>query len=254
MTNCRCACLKPTSVVRRRETASLLLPLRRPQPVVGLRSVADSFASGATRRALLTPRPFRRSHEATDEGNSVEPLRRRCVVSCKSETEREGDPSSQRKRPDKPTWTPWSWIGRLAAHLRLEQLVLLLFNIQILFFLLRLWPLSGRLGNNGAQTVNLTVPFSEFVSRVKSNEVDGVQMDGYDMTFTVRPTSKLMKDLPKGSENVKLMYRTVRPTDYPTPYDTLEQHGVKFSSLEKRGSLIVTVMVRQAVRVGTAPW
>lgn len=168
------------------------------------------------------------------------PSKRTVAVHCSNDD----DSSSQRKRPDKPTWTPWSWIARLATHMRLEQLVLLLFNIQLLFFLLRLWPLSGKMGNSNQQTVSITVPFSDFISKVKSNDVDGVQMDGHDMTFTLRPTSKLMKDLPETKEEVKLTYRTVRPADYPTPYETLEQHNVKFSSSEKRGSLLITVMVR----------
>eukprot|EP00210_Caulerpa_lentillifera_P008342 g7956.t1 len=167
------------------------------------------------------------------------------VITCKSsesdgETNKEGD--SQRG-PDKPSWTPWSWITRLATHLRLEQLVLLLFNIQLLFFLLRLWPLSGKTGQNQPQTVNISVPFSEFVTRVKSNDVDGVVMDGQEMTFTLRPNSRLLRDLPAAAQSTKLTYKTVRPADYATPYDVLEQHGVKFSSHEKRGSLVITVMV-----------
>lgn len=94
-----------------------------------------------------------------------------------------------------------------------------------------------------AQTVNVNVPFSEFVSRVKSNDVEAVQMDGPDLTFSLRNNSKILKDMPEGGEAVKLTYTTVRPLDYPTPYDTLEQHGVKFTAVEKRGNTLITIMV-----------
>lgn len=171
-------------------------------------------------------------------------------VVCRSSEEDKEDKGDPNRGDPRRSWQPWSWIGRLVSKLRLEPLVMLLFNIQLLFFLLRLWPVGGRgSGMAEAQAVNLQVPFSEFVSRVKTNEVDAVQMDGAELTFTVRSGSKLLKDLPEGSESVKVSYSTVRPADYPTPYDVLEGHGVRFSAVEKKGNALITALVSSVTMV-----
>lgn len=172
-------------------------------------------------------------------------------VACRSSEEDKEDKGESDRGDPRRSWQPWSWIGRLVSKLRLEPLVMLLFNIQLLFFLLRLWPVGGRgSGMAEAQAVNLQVPFSEFVGRVKTNEVDAVQMDGAEITFTVRSGSKLLRDLPEGSESVKVSYSTVRPADYPTPYDVLEGHGVRFSAVEKKGNALITAMVSTLIFSG----
>ena len=169
---------------------------------------------------------------------------RSVVARCSTEDKRDSEENCDDPgRSPKRSWRPWNWIGRLASKVRLEQLVMLLFNIQLLFFLLRLWPLGGRTKMGDPQAVNVHVPFSEFVARVKANDVEAVQMDGAEMTFTLRPTSKTLREMPEGSDSVRLTYTTTRPADYPTPYDALEQHSVRFSAVEKRGNAFVTVVV-----------
>ncbi|CAD7702088.1 unnamed protein product [Ostreobium quekettii] len=163
---------------------------------------------------------------------------------CSTEDEREGEDGVEDPgRSPRRSGRPWSWIGRLASKVRLEQFVMLLFNIQLLFFLLRLWPLGGRARVGDPQAVSVHVPFSEFVARVRGNDVEAVQMDGPEMSFSLRPSSKALREAPEGAESGRLTYTTTRPLDYPTPYDLLEQHAVRFSAVERRGNAFVTVVV-----------
>lgn len=58
---------------------------------------------------------------------------------------------------------------------------------------------------------------------------------------------KLMRSLPAGPSdvvrNANIVFRTVRPADYSTPYDTMLKNGVQFTALEKQQSIFYTVAV-----------
>ena len=51
--------------------------------------------------------------------------------------------------------------------------------------------------------------------------------------------------LPKGvdASNAQYVFRTVRPADYSTPYDTMLKHGVQFTAVERQQNLLITVAV-----------
>ena len=55
----------------------------------------------------------------------------------------------------------------------------------------------------------------------------------------------LKKALPKGTDGVNAQYvfRTVRPADYSTPYDTMLKHGVQFTAVERQQNMFITVTV-----------
>lgn len=63
----------------------------------------------------------------------------------------------------------------------------------------------------------------------------------------MRPGS-LRKALPKGTDsaNAQYVFRTVRPLDYSTPYDTMLKHGVQFTAVERQQSMFITVAVSSA--------
>ncbi len=70
--------------------------------------------------------------------------------------------------------------------------------------------------------------------------------------YRIRPAS-LKKALPKGadSSNAQYVFRTVRPADYNTPYDTMLKHGVQFTAVERQQNLFITVAVRPDCTVST---
>ena len=63
--------------------------------------------------------------------------------------------------------------------------------------------------------------------------------------YRIRPGSH-KKLLPKGADtsNAQYVFRTVRPADYSTPYDTMLKHGVQFTAVERQQNLFITVAVR----------
>jgi len=111
------------------------------------------------------------------------------------------------------------------------------------------------------------LPFSEFVQRVKQNEVSSVSIDGPQVNFSLKPSSTLLQGpshRPKSqassasptstsssvsasnsaqNEAARLSFYTIRPADYPVPYSTLEQHKVVFKAAEQKGNRLVTIMV-----------
>lgn len=97
------------------------------------------------------------------------------------------DPS---RRPTPPnSWSPLAWLQRVTASWRPQQPVRLLLNMLMLFLLMRLWPVGGRLGMGESETLVVNVPFSEFIKRVKHDDVQSVAVDGLHISFSLKPTS-----------------------------------------------------------------
>lgn len=51
------------------------------------------------------------------------------------------------------------------------------------------------------------MPFSEFVRRVRANDVSSVSVDGLDIHFSLKPDSSLLKDPPAGAEGARVSAR-----------------------------------------------
>lgn len=150
--------------------------------------------------------------------------------------------NSNRRSPAR-SGRPWSWLQRLVANWKLGQPLRILFNIMFIFFLMRMWPLGGRTGTPENETVMVQVAFSEFVRKVKSDEVHSVAFDGLHITYTLKPTSPLVPTPPEGSKEAKVSFSTVRPADYNIPYEVLETNQVQFSALDRRGNKFMTILV-----------
>lgn len=95
------------------------------------------------------------------------------------------DPSRRPNPPNRPS----AWLQRLTAGLKPQQPVRLLINLLMLFFLMRIWPVGGRLGLGEGETVVVSVPFSEFIRRVKHDDVQSVAIDGLHINFSLKPHS-----------------------------------------------------------------
>jgi hypothetical protein len=67
--------------------------------------------------------------------------------------------------------------------------VRLLLNLLMLFFLMRMWPVGGRMGLGEGETLVMSVPFSEFIKRVKHDDVQSVAVDGMHISFSLKPSS-----------------------------------------------------------------
>jgi hypothetical protein len=213
------------------------LPLfQSPSPRLRLRKVSSCLPAGPATR-MLTSNGQR--HTATHSR----------PVTCNSTGSESGQeqhqPSSQSessKGPKQPK-QPWRWWSQLAQSWGKQQPLKLVLNVAFAFFLLRLWPMGSRNGFNDADSLVVPVPFSEFVRRVKENDVRTVTMDGLQVNYALRATSPLLANPPQGVDATKLTFSTTRPADYAVPYDQLEKHNVMFSAVAKSGTNFSTMLV-----------
>lgn len=94
-----------------------------------------------------------------------------------------------------------------------------------------------------SDSVVVQVPFSEFIRRIKLNEINSVSIDGAHINFALKPSSPLLINRPEGSENARISFCTTRPTDYSVPYELLEQNAVQFTAMDKRGNRLMSILV-----------
>lgn len=160
-----------------------------------------------------------------------------------------GEPPSERrskghKSGRKSSSSP-SWISRLYTNLKSQQPLRIVLNIAMVVLLMRFWPVPGGRGPLGqVEPVTVQVAFSEFVKQVQKNEVQRVVVDSASnaFTFTLRPSSPLYKMLPESLDRNHLSFQTIRPADYPTPYDAMLKHNIQFSALDKKAGRLSTLM------------
>ncbi|GAX82457.1 hypothetical protein CEUSTIGMA_g9884.t1 [Chlamydomonas eustigma] len=160
------------------------------------------------------------------------------------------DPSRRRNRGNNNN--PFSaWLSGTAV----QAVLRLAFNVAAFFFLMRLWPFSDRNNeaeNGAAHVVRINVPFSDFIHRLKKDEVQTVTLesddakvvftpkDGSELTTLSKPLVDTMKQ--KG-EQVSFRYYTQKPSDYAMPYSMLESNGVVFSVVPRSENKFATLLV-----------
>ncbi len=115
--------------------------------------------------------------------------------------------------------------------------------------LLRIFPMPGVSNSPLSQPdgVVLRITFSEFVKSVRRNEIARVVVDGNHLSYALQPTSQIftkgaLKDV--AFDQRKITFETTRPTDWPTPYETMLANGVQISAVEKKGGILSTMLVR----------
>jgi hypothetical protein len=77
----------------------------------------------------------------------------------------------------------------VGSSLKPQQPVRLVLNLLMLFFLMRMWPVGGRVGLGEGETLVMSVPFSQFIKRVKQDDVQSVAVDGMHISFSLKPSS-----------------------------------------------------------------
>ncbi|KAL4443397.1 hypothetical protein ABPG75_011134 [Micractinium tetrahymenae] len=168
-----------------------------------------------------------------------------------------GDPPSEQRSQNqrsksgrKPSSSSSSsWLSRLFSSIKLQQPLRIALNIAMVMFLMRFWPVPGGRSPLGqVEPVTVQVAFSEFVKQVQKNEVQRVVIDSASnsFTFTLRPSSPLYKMLPESLDRNHLNFTTIRPADYPTPYDAMLKHNIQFSALDRKAGRLSTLMTYAA--------
>lgn len=140
----------------------------------------------------------------------------------------------------------WNWRETLVNHAR--EFGMLFLQLGVVLLLMRFLrpgiPLPGTEAR--VSTSYVSVPFSEFLSRIGNNEVQKVEVDGVHFTFRLKPED----DNPP--ENIvvldrtakRVLYTTTRPSDMKTPYEKMLENQVEFGAPDKRsGGFLNSAMV-----------
>lgn len=208
--------------------------------------------------------------------------RRRMVVNCQEDdqkssssesSEEEGSQdspansasSSKRKREkqekDGLWWSKgkkWQWQPIIQA----QGIGVLLLQLGVVMFVMRLLrpgiPLPG--SEPRTQTTFVSVPYSEFLSKVNNNQVQKVEVDGVQVLFKLKDDGKWQESetsrLSESSEALlrsvaptkRVVYSTTRPGDIKTPYEKMLGNNVEFGSPDKRsGGFFNSGLVRPPV-------
>ncbi|CAL0307755.1 unnamed protein product [Lupinus luteus] len=148
----------------------------------------------------------------------------------------------------------WRW----QPILRAQEIGVLLLQLGIMVFVMRLLrpgiPLPG--SEPRATTSFVSVPYSEFLSRINCDQVQKVEVDGVHIMFklktdvvgtsgqdsgevsSVTSSSSRLQDseylIKSVTPTKKIVYTTTRPSDIRTPYEKMLDNEVEFGSPDKR--------------------
>eukprot|EP00240_Pyramimonas_obovata_P002643 CAMPEP_0118928456 /NCGR_PEP_ID=MMETSP1169-20130426/5702_1 /TAXON_ID=36882 /ORGANISM="Pyramimonas obovata, Strain CCMP722" /LENGTH=708 /DNA_ID=CAMNT_0006870431 /DNA_START=628 /DNA_END=2754 /DNA_ORIENTATION=- len=137
-----------------------------------------------------------------------------------------------RKYPRRPPPSPWNWVKTMVKPTEILRLVL-----QGVLFMVILRSFSASGAHQGKPVRVIQVSYSDFIRKVKANEVADVMIDSAHISWQPHPR------LPKGrsatdppGEEVITELRTVRPADMATPYDQLQANNVNFGAPDRRSA------------------
>lgn len=154
----------------------------------------------------------------------------------------------------------WRWQPIVQA----QEIGVLLLQLGIVIFVMRLLrpgvPLPG--SEPRTPTTFVSVPYSEFLSKINSNQVQKVEVDGVHIMFKLKSDVGIIQDgevaagtsrLQESDSLIKsvaptkrIVYTTTRPSDIKTPYEKMLENEVEFGSPDKRsGGFFNSALVRK---------
>ncbi|KAL2471016.1 ATP-dependent zinc metalloprotease FTSH 7 [Abeliophyllum distichum] len=163
--------------------------------------------------------------------------------------------SGRKEKQGKNNWwwlkgnNRWRWQPIIQA----QEIGVLLIQLAIVMFVMRLLrpgiPLPG--SEPRTSTTFVSVPYSEFLNKINSNQVQKVEVDGVHIMFKLKKdaidagsvesigelNSKLQDSdslLQSVNPTKRIVYTTTRPSDIKTPYEKMVENDVQFGSPDKR--------------------
>ncbi|XP_045821034.1 ATP-dependent zinc metalloprotease FTSH 9, chloroplastic isoform X1 [Trifolium pratense] len=198
------------------------------------------------------------------------------VVVVDDDTGSTSSGSDRRKEKQrKGGWWRWKW-----PELRWQPLVqgqetgVFVLQLGLMIFVMKLilpgTSLPGLVPKS--QTSFVPVPYSEFLSRVNSNQVRKVEVDGVHVMFKLKSGVRNVHDgevsgdsssssrlhesesLVKGvAPTRRIVYTTTRPSDIRAPYEKMLENEVVFGSPDKRsGGFLNTALIAFFCAAGLA--
>lgn len=141
----------------------------------------------------------------------------------------------------------WPWQPLIQA----QETGIMLLQLGIAILVLRLFrpglPFMG--SEPRTPTTFISVPYSDFLSKINGNQVEKVEVNDFHLVFKLKPevvgsglesselggtSSRKLQDFESLLMSVKptkrIMYKTTRPIDIKTPYEKMIENNVEFGS------------------------
>ncbi|MBA0707887.1 hypothetical protein Golax_019896 [Gossypium laxum] len=137
----------------------------------------------------------------------------------------------------------WQWQPIVQA----QEIGVLLLQLGVVMFVMRLLrpgiPLPG--SEPRTPTTFVSVPYSEFLNKINSNQVQKVEVDGVHVMFKLKNEGSVQESeignfqeseslLRSMAPTKRIVYTTTRPSDIKTPYEKMLENDVEFGSPDKR--------------------
>lgn len=141
-----------------------------------------------------------------------------------------------------------------------QEIGVLLLQLGIVMFSMRLLrpgiPLPG--SEPRPPPTYISVPFSDFMSKINGDQVQKVEVDGVHIMFRLRSETGFAEADPSAvgrsqeaealikvvAPTKRIVYTTTRPADIKTPYEKMLENQVEFGSPDKRsGGLLNSALV-----------
>lgn len=175
-----------------------------------------------------------------------------------------GSNGSDRRREKQSKDGKWQWRWpelRWQPLVQAQEIGVLLLQLGMMVFVMRLFRPGVSLpgADPKVSTTFVSVPYSEFLSRVNGNEVKKVEVDGVNLMFKlkggvgnvgdgeVHESESLVKGI---APSKRIVYTTTRPSDIRTPYEKMLENQVEFGSPDKRsGGFLNSALVSKLVEL-----
>ncbi|XP_074328562.1 ATP-dependent zinc metalloprotease FTSH 9, chloroplastic-like isoform X2 [Apium graveolens] len=184
--------------------------------------------------------------------NQSSRIRAKSKNSNESESSKEENSSETKKRSNSGQgskkggwWGKWRWQPIIEA----QGIGILLLQLGIVIFVMRLLRPGIPLPGSDPMTL-ISVPYSDFLSKVNGNCVKKVEVDGVHIMFKLKDVVETGNDEDVAERGSKLaeselllrsvvptkrvVYTTTRPNDIKTPYEKMVENEVEFGSPDKR--------------------
>ncbi|KAK8641415.1 hypothetical protein V6N13_010821 [Hibiscus sabdariffa] len=188
------------------------------------------------------------------KGSSSETNEKEAGQGVKQNTKNSGGSTNQRREKSGKSglWWPkgkkWQWQPIIQA----QEIGVLLLQLGIVMFVMRLLrpgiPLPG--SEPRTPTTFISVPYSDFLNKINSNQVQKVEVDGVHVMFKLKNEGNVQESEIGGVSNSefqdsesllrsmaptrRIVYTTIRPSDIKTPYEKMLGNDVEFGSPDKR--------------------
>jgi cell division protease FtsH len=200
-------------------------------------------------------------------------------VEVEVEVEPGSSGSGSNRRKEKQGKDDWWWLGskngkwKWQPVLKAQEVAVLLLQLGIVVVVMRFLRPGIQLpgSETRASTAFVSVPYSDFLSKINSDQVLKVEVDGVHIMFKLKSELEGGEVASSGSGSIlqqeaealvksvaptkRIVYTTTRPSDIRTPYEKMLENEVEFGSPDRRSgglfhpALVSNLLLLEYIRI-----